>query len=239
MTCLASLARLALHTVVKTHKMRTKSLCLAAAALLGGVLVSSAQSNVYSLNIVGYVNVPFAGNSKFTLVANPLNTTNNTLDALIKPSLPVGGKVLKWNGTSFTSYQRVAFGNGWSPTTGATATLNPGEGAFVQTPAGSLDITNTFVGEVLTGAQTNSYVAGFSLTGNKIADAGLVTDLGLTNVPTNSKILVWNTGSQSYNSFQKVVFGSGWSPSVPSISTGQGFFIQAASPFDWTRNFTP
>ena len=37
--------------------MRTKAL-LCAAALAAGTAASMAQSNVYSLNIVGYVNVP-------------------------------------------------------------------------------------------------------------------------------------------------------------------------------------
>ena len=46
-----------------------------------------AQSNVYSLNVVGYYNVPVAANS-LVMIANQLNTTNNTLGSLIASPPP-------------------------------------------------------------------------------------------------------------------------------------------------------
>ena len=59
--------------------MRTKTLILAAALTAAGLASSLAQSNVYSLNVVGYVNKTLTGGSLFSVVNNPLNTTNNTL----------------------------------------------------------------------------------------------------------------------------------------------------------------
>jgi hypothetical protein len=214
--------------------MRTKTLAVAA-ILAAGVASSMAQSNVYSLNVVGYVNKTFAGAGKYTLIANPLNTTNNTIE-LIKAAVPVGGKVLKWNGSSFDIINRVAFGTGWTPSTAGTNTLNPGEGAFVQTAAASPDQTNTFVGEVLQGTLDNIYPAGYTLSGNKVPDSGPVTSMQMTNVPTNSKLLKWDSAGGVYFIYNKLSFG--WTPSTPTLDPADGFFMNAASPFTWTRNFT-
>ncbi|HEU5070554.1 MAG TPA: hypothetical protein VFV96_09105 [Verrucomicrobiae bacterium] len=219
--------------------MRTKSLCLAAAALLGGVWVSSAQSNVYSLNIVGYVNRPLQGNGQYSLVSNPLNTTNNTYAGLLQ-GLPVGWSVTKWTGSGFSpAAGRVGFGNGWTPTTASTNTFNPGEAVFIKSATGGSPYTNTFVGEVMIGSFTNNLPAGFSMIGNPIADAGSVTNLNLIP-PTGSQILVWKEdGVGGYTTYGKVGFGSGWTPSVPSLNVGQGFFINAATPYSWVRSFNP
>src|SRR5438128_2316297 len=125
--------------------MRTKALLCAAGIIAAGVATSMAAVN--SLNTVGYVTqVP--GANQFIAICNPLTNTAvaNTLDNLIKSNTPVNAQVLKWNyaAVHFDAYQRVAFGNGWSPTTGAAATLNPGEGVFLKSPTA----TNiTFVGD--------------------------------------------------------------------------------------------
>src|ERR1043165_8066346 len=57
--------------------MRTKTL-VCAAILAAGLASSMAQSNVYSLNVVGYYNVVIPGGTK-VMVANQLNTTNKPL----------------------------------------------------------------------------------------------------------------------------------------------------------------
>ena len=72
--------------------MRTKTLVLAVAALTACALTASAQSNVYSLNIVGYVNVVLKGGSSYTLVANPLNAATNDLNTILSPSPPDGSR---------------------------------------------------------------------------------------------------------------------------------------------------
>jgi hypothetical protein len=211
----------------------------AAAALAAGLATSMAQSNVYSVNVVGYVNKVLVGGSKYTAVANPLNTTNNTLAGLFGGAgtgLPSGSQVLKWSpgASDFTPYNKVGFGSGWTGG-GATATLNPGEGCLVFIAGG--DYTNTFVGEVLQGSLTNSLLAGYQLIGNKVPDSGPVNTLGF--VPPNaSQLLKWDVSIQDWIPFNKVGFGSGWTPSVPSIDVGEGFMVNAASPYNWVRNFT-
>lgn len=213
----------------------------AAAALAAGLATSLAQSNVYSVNVVGYVNKVLAGNAKYTAVANPLNTTNNTLAGLFGGAgtgLPTGSQVLKWSpgAGDFTLYTKLAFGSGWS-SGGETATLNPGEGALILTPSGSLDYTNTFVGEVLQGSLTNSLLAGYQLIGNQVPDSGPVTTLGFVP-PNSSQLLKWNVTAQDWDIFTKVVFGAGWSPSVPSIDVAEGFMVNANANYAWVRNFT-
>jgi hypothetical protein len=212
----------------------------AAAALAAGLATSMAQSNVYSVNVVGYVNKVLVGGNKYTAVANPLNTTNNTLGSLfggVGTGLPSGSQVLKWSpgSANFAVYSKVPFGNGWSPTNGVTATLNPGEGCLIKI-VGS-DYTNTFVGEVLQGSLTNSLLAGYQLIGNMVPDSGPVTNLSLA-LPSGSTLLKWNSLGQNWSVFNKVPFSSGWTPSVPSIDVGEGFMVNAASPYNWVRNFT-
>jgi hypothetical protein len=219
--------------------MRTKSLCLAAAVLTGGVLAASAQSNVYSLNVVGYVNRPIQGNNNFSLVANPLNSPTNTYEGVLKAALPSGWQVLRWNGASFDPVNRVAFGTGWSPSAAGTNSFAPGQAVFIKAPAAVPNITNTFVGDVMIGTFTNSIGTGFTLTGNVIADGGAVTNLSFVP-PNGAQVLKWKEdGIGGYTPYSKVAFGSGWSPSVPTIDVGQGFFINTTTPFLWIRTFNP
>jgi hypothetical protein len=208
-----------------------------------------AQGNVYSLNTVGYVNVTPAGN-QFVCIANPVTNTTvaNTLGNLIGTNLPVNGQVLKWNyaAVKFDIFQRVIFGNGWSPVAGATATLNVGEGVFMKSPTA---MTNTFVGDVLQanlyapGPLTNHLRSGLELIGNLVPDSGDINALGLgAAIPFSSspqnQILKWNVGTQTYNIFSRVSFSPFWSPSVPTIGVGEGFFTKLAAATDWVRNYT-
>src|SRR5947207_7701785 len=150
--------------------MRTKAL-LCAAALAAGAVSSMAQSNVYSLNVVGYVNASIAGggtSGKFQMIANPLNTTNNTVASLL-PAPPDGTTLFKWTGTAFVS--TTFFLGAWSD---GTFTLNPGEGGIVQSSA---PFTNTFVGEVMQGSLANPYPAGFSIKASQVPQAGTLTQL--------------------------------------------------------------
>jgi len=162
---------------------------------------------------------------------------------LIGTNLPVGGKVLKWNyaAAHFDIYTRVVFGNGWSPTTAPAATLNPGEGFFVQSP---MQITNTFVGDVLDaryyGIQTNSLRSGFELVGSKQPLTDSLPNLGLQplHFTPPDTILKWNVASQHYDGYVRSTFGSGWSPTIPTNNVGDGFFTRLFAPYTWVENFT-
>jgi hypothetical protein len=203
--------------------MRTKTL-LAAAILAAGLATSMAQSNVYSLNVVGYVNQVSTANG-FSMIANPLQATNSTVPALIQN--PRLGMILyKFNaGFQANSYN----GATWSS---PGDTLNVGEGGFLFVPSG-IDHTNVWVGEVKQGSLTNPVPAGFSLLGSMVPQSGLVkTDLGFPSV-FGTIVYTWAPGfsANSYN-------GATWSPSEPNIGVAQGFFSFQPSAQSWVRNFT-
>src|SRR5438046_266620 len=117
--------------------MRTKTL-LCAAALAAGIATSAvAQSNVYSLNVVGYVNVTVPAG--YSLIANPLNAGNNTVSNLFNATNPLGATVYTWNGSFFVANQLDEFGGGWA---NPTLPLAPGVGFFFNN--GGAPFTNTF-----------------------------------------------------------------------------------------------
>jgi len=88
------------------------------------------------------------------MVANPLNTTNNTVGSVI-PAPP--DFTTLFNTRARDSSIATYFLGAWDH---PEFTLNPGEGAIIQATS---PFTNTFVGEVLQGNLTNSYPAGFSI----------------------------------------------------------------------------
>ena len=98
--------------------MRTKTLLLAAAATVAGIASLQAQSNVYSVNVVGYVNVTIP--TGYSLIANPLNSSDNTVSNLFNATsqsgAALGSTVYTWNGAGFIGNNNDEFGGGWPPT---------------------------------------------------------------------------------------------------------------------------
>jgi len=84
-----------------------KTLLIAAAALVAGVISSEAQP-VYSANIVGYVNQVLPSGS-LQLVCNPLDNGTNTGNDVFA-TLPNKSQVQLWNGTGFTAYTKTSSG---------------------------------------------------------------------------------------------------------------------------------
>jgi len=207
--------------------MRTKILLASAAALAAGLVASNAQ--VYSANIVGYVNVTSAGGSAYSLLANPLDNGTNTLSSLV--TAPTGSHALVWNGTGFTPSTKTP--TSWSP----NQVIPPGAGFFLQ-PTGANPVTNTFVGNVICppgGSVTNALAGGsaYTLVGSPVPFSD---NLGGSNmnlgIPTGSHVLTWN--------------GSGYTPSTKtptsyspnqSITPGEGFFVQPTGPtYNWVQS---
>jgi len=208
--------------------MRTKVL-LGTAALAASLASSMAQ--VYSLNVVGYYNLTLGANEK-VMIANSLNTTNNTLAALL-PSGPPNANFFKYSG-SFTTYKFDDVDLVWTPD--GNVTLNPGEGGFFVSPVAT---TLTFVGEVLQGSLTNTLPIGTKVIRSSIVpQAGLVsTDLGLP-AEANDNLYTFNSTYTTYK-FDDVDLA--WTPSEPSIEVGKAFFyVKAAgnTKSAWVRNFT-
>jgi len=224
--------------------MRTKTLLLSAAVLAAGLSASVAQS-VFSVNAVGYVNVPVVNG--YQIVANPLNNSNNTLNVI----LPLGAandntKIYRFNTGSQTFGAAISFlydpdtsSCAWS----APAVLAPGEAVFLFSPIAT---TLTFVGEVPQGSLSNSLPSNFSLRSSIVPQAGgLSSALGLV-ASDNDTVYFFNPASQSYPAPYRFLFdpetnSGAWEPSEPSVAVGQGFFFKNNSAIpnrSWNRTFT-
>jgi len=139
--------------------MKAKTLLIAAAALAAGVISSQAQ--VYSQNIVGYVNTPAVVG--FTAMANPLGNSNNSATNLFDTTSGANdGSVLYiWTGTKysqvqFDSTQTTGFSDAVSGNTVAAPILPPGVGFLFNNQNASNTVT--YVGTVTVGgpgASTN------------------------------------------------------------------------------------
>ena len=100
-----------------------------------------AQTNVYSANIVGYVNLRFFPGH--TLFGNPLDAPTNNLLSSVIPQAPLGTTVSLWNTPAHQFLTTSTFQtNGWS----LDFSLPPGQGALLHTAS---PFTNTFVGSGL------------------------------------------------------------------------------------------
>jgi hypothetical protein len=208
--------------------MRTKTLILSALLCIAASPLF-AQTNVYSVNAVGYVQQPLQP-GVFAMIANPLNTTNNTLVSLM-PSMPNGTVIYKWNGTGYAS-STFLFGSWTQP----SFTLNPGEGCFIKL-GGAAPVTNTWVGEVLQGNLTNNIPTGFSILSSMVPQTADVTALGLTTVAANGDTVYrYDIPSQGYTS-ATYLFGS-WNPAPPTINVGEAFFFKGSAPKSWVRSFS-
>ncbi|MGC8742778.1 MAG: hypothetical protein ACP5T0_02720 [Verrucomicrobiia bacterium] len=210
--------------------MKTKALILTAAVAVAGAIAASAQT-VYSVNVVGYVNVTIKPG--FNLIANPLNTTNNTIAALL-PNVPGGTMLFKYvSGQGYSVYTFDDLDMAWTPN--GNATLNPGEGAFIRNPTSS-DFVITFVGEVLQGSLTNTLPVGFSIKSSMVPQQGAVDSVLQFPAQGGDFIYKYIPG-QGYNVYTFDDLDLVWTPSSPIINVGEAFFVRRSSAGSWVRNF--
>jgi hypothetical protein len=225
-----------------------KTLLIAAAALVAGIVSSNAQ--VYSANVVGYVNVTLPGNGQYTLIANPFDDGNgNHLTNLLNSALPGGNAAVRSTLFYFpgapANISKLA--SGWA----SDAILAPGTGFYVRNgaPGGNAPtLTNTFVGTVIPlagGSVTNQIPTGFSLQGSVVPVAGNIANNGTPSGDANlnyggaiysigsgagiSKIQYWNTALQSPVNVNKSFTTGNWTATV-GVNVGQGFWLINTSP---------
>jgi len=227
--------------------MRTKTL-LCAAALAAGVATSMAQSNVYSLNVVGYCNVPYKGGGLFQFICNPLNNTNNNITNLfVNP--PDNTSIIRWDPIILdlepNTYSYSTFLHKWQKN-GADGNfvLKPGEGVFLISDGASPDFTNTFVGEVIQGPYTNHLIGGstYNAVGSSVPLGGSFSNsiVQLAQVD-NDTVQPWDVNIQDLagNAPNWSQFLHTWSPNNVNLAVGEGFFYVRQDPaVDWVRNFT-
>jgi len=207
----------------------TKALLCLAALTAAGVATSMAQSNVYSLNVVGYYNVTCPA-GKYTLTGNQLVQTNSQVQTLFA-TVPDGTAIIQWTGTAFApdTYSGGAWDDG-------TESVVAGQGFFIKNN-GATGFTNTFVGEVNQNTNTLTFLANkYKLVSLWTPQAGrLQTDFGYP-AGNNDVILKW-TGA-AYASYLNDPTIPGWDPDEPSVVVGDGFFVLPTGARTWTRSFT-
>lgn len=216
--------------------MRTKTLLLTAAVSAAGVASSMAQGTVFSVNAVGYVNTVLT--PKFNLIANPLNAADNSINALFKnganSTIPNGTQVYKFNGTAFTTLTYDDIDGNFG--TGGSATLVPGEGAFVRLN-GTANLTVTFVGEVMQGDLKNAYPKGLSIRSSQVPQEGQITAMGFKG-KNGDQIFYYNTTKQGYDTYTFDDIDNAFTGNPPALKVGQAFFLKAVNAGSWDRTFS-
>jgi hypothetical protein len=212
--------------------MRTKALFVAAATGIAALTTSLAQ--VYSVNVVGYINIDLANG--FTMIANQLDNGNgNLIVDVIGDQLDDGTIVYKWNGAG---YDILTYDLIWDGTPSALAgTLAPGEGAFVRAPAAK---TITVVGEVMEGANDVSIAAGFNIISSV---APVSTDLSAAGASwpavDGDLFYVWdqakNGGAGGYDI---ITYDLIWDPAPLVLEVGKSAWVRTAAAKTWTRDFS-
>jgi len=214
--------------------MRTKAL-LSVAAIAASAISAMAQSNVYSLNIVGYATVTIKPG--YNLLANPLSAGATNGANEIMP-IQDGELILTWTGTKYNQVGYDSSFGGWVGADGQTKanppSLPPGTGFFFYNPLTAA--TNvTFVGQVVPGpssTNTLTLTPGYNLIGSPLpATVAQITN-GPVNLPVIDGMLIleWTGTKYAQTGFDSS-FG-GWvgadgqtAATAPPYAIGQGFFF--------------
>jgi hypothetical protein len=163
----------------------------------------------------------------FSMIANPLENSDNTLAVLFK-DMPEGTRLYKW----FEGQQRWECNIfSWGCWDNPAMTLHPGEGAVIWNPSTD-PLELRFVGEVNPALHSRVPLQ-LSLRGVAVPESGgLSTDLECA--PCGSGTLVFRmTGSDgAYTVYSWD--GACWSPSEPRLELGEAFWCQnSANAFIW------
>lgn len=230
--------------------MRTKTLLLVAALSAAGLATVLAQSNVYSLNVVGYVNATVPASTLvngFTIMCNPLNNANNTLNEVLPPAqLTPGMRVYQYTGSGWriaTVQDSLGGGNPADYIWTTNLTVNPGEGFWFRNFAGGPQTNVTFVGEVAQGNRTNDIPSGFALRGSIVPQALILkdpaggSDLSYPATMGETAIYLFRNGTYRICSYRDDGTGNPvWSQN-PIPQPGEGFWTKETNPQKWIRNF--
>jgi hypothetical protein len=196
----------------------------------------TSQAQVYSQNIVGYINIPLVGGQN-NLICNQLDVdgtgTNNTLASLFSTNLPNNATLSAWNGTGFDT-AIYSTSTGWSTTSDkfVNAGIQPGIGFFLKTKNA---VTVTIVGNVLVGTNSVPVVPGISLVSPTVPVAGTLDTTNQFPIVNNNVVNVFN--GVGFNSFT-YSSSTGWNPSDPQLTVGQAVFINVKKGTNWTEVLT-
>jgi hypothetical protein len=221
--------------------MRTKAL-LCAAALAAGAMSSMAQGNVYSLNVVGYVNTRLA--PSFTLICNPLNAADNHLGKIMTGTqVPDNTIAFTWN-PAIQDFGVTATYSAATSTWVPDAVVTPGMGLLVYNP-GQTPFTNTFVGDVLQGSITNQIYPQFNMIASPVPVSGTL-GVVLTNIPATDNDLGFQFSTvlqdfgnpDTYSAASQTWIPGGAQPITIAVGEGLLYYANATAVANWVRTFT-
>jgi hypothetical protein len=223
--------------------MRTKALLLSAALVAAGVATSMAQtSNVYSLNIVGYINVPFQ--KGYNLLASQLDVDGvDNISTVLSNGVPDGAQYFTLTSTGFdpNSPTYDAGSGAWLDNSfnNATNVVKPGQAFLLFSP--NISGTITLVGQVSSSTNTFPVLAGYGFYGEM---APAATDLVTAGFPSIDGAQFFTLNGNTYVQNGTYDVGSGawldnsFNTVFPTPAVGQGFLIfnpHAAT--TWTQKF--
>ena len=185
------------------------------------------SETVVSANVIGYVSISLSPG--FSLISNPLNAPNNTVEKLF-PNLPEGTTLHKFDTMLFRLNENTITRGKWSK---PFETLAPGEGAIVPNPTPDPKKLD-FVGEVLQGDLSLTLPAGFSIRSSMLPLSGpLHPDLQFP-IAEGDAVHLFDREAQKYVIYS---YQAGqWTPDVPVIRVAESFWVGKTSPGTWIRN---
>jgi hypothetical protein len=236
--------------------MRTKVLLAVAALSAAGLASSMAQGNVYSLNVVGYVNLTLKPG--YNLIANQFTNSTAQINTVLTniTGLPDGATFFGWDGALQTFTEPANFvgtppdGPAWynADFTALVADeATPGKAYFLFN-SGATDATVTLVGEVPQGTKTQTVPNNYGFLADFVPASQEIITNGFP-VADGSTVFTWNAASQSYteplNGIATPPDGPAWynadfTATVPfAPAVGQGFIYNTTGGSAvWNRNFT-
>ena len=225
-----------------------------------------AQSNVYSLNVVGYINLTIPAG--YSLVTAQLQGADNSFSSVLGTNLAGGGQftAVKWNPATQSldgqapSFYTVADGApvaGWydvSQTVQTTKTLSLGEAFFILNAGTSA--TLTLVGQVSQATNTITLVPGYSFVGSPVPVVSDLSTNSTLQLPQNESLSLSyfsvaagtygdtysyytaaDSGTPNGGWFDTTVFTGTPAPIVPAV--GQGFLVlNSGTSTTWKPSFT-
>ena len=198
---------------------------------LAGSFCLAVHAQVYSQNIVGYINLElYAGNN---LLANQLGSSDDTLNTIFQYGVPEGSTFTEWNAAT----QQYLPASVYDTTTGWSINYSwgYGQGGLFNSPT---TFINTFVGTVWPGYDINApfvppLVAnnGTQLLACYLPIAATYYDV-MGRDPQNGDSVTTLDGP-SQTSTTTVYADGAWSNGTPLLAVGQ------AAIFDDSNNFNP
>jgi len=218
--------------------------------------------NVYSLNVVGYVQLSLTNG--FNMVANQLDFDgtglNNNLTNVFGTNLPNLTKAYAFNPATQTYFATATYsapgGGQWAPGAAGAATaagLKPGAGLWIQLPAGQgtpTPLTVTLVGNVRQGNNALSVVGGSPKKFQIMSlvppiSTGIETGTFSTGQPAGypaaslDAVYFWNAVGKAYFATRTRTPTAGvWQNGEPVPAIGQAFWLASTGNKTWNQNFT-